>query len=306
MNYADYEYWLSAALLVCAMFGMGATLTPRQFLDVLRAPQGILLVLLLQVLVTPLLALLLGRVFQVPREILIGMLVYAALPGGLFSNIITFLGHGNIALSVSATAISSLACLATTTFVLKAFGAAQLPADFSMPAGHILLEIGVCLLLPLAAGMVARRLAPAHAPLISLLCVRASLVLLAAVIVGAISAGRIHPAAYGWRTPLALLLFLALPVYLCYLCGWLLKLCWHDTFAICIEVLTRNAHLGVLLKASLFPSRGGTDDALGDGVLFVVLFAGFTALVIGGMEAFGKRRYWGVYASLRPPGVEPR
>jgi predicted Na+-dependent transporter len=94
---------------------------------------------------------------------------------------------------------------------------------------------------------------------------------------------------------------LALPLYLGYLSGWLLRLSWNDTFAICIEVLTRNAHLGVLLKASLFPSDSATDNALGDGVLFVVLFAGFAALVIGGMEAFGKRRYWGVYASLRPP-----
>ena len=100
LTYADFEFFLSAALLVSAMFGMGTTLTIRDFLDVARSPQGVLLVLAMQVLITPLLAIALAKIFMLPDGIAIGLLLVAAMPGGLFSNILTFLGRGNVALSV--------------------------------------------------------------------------------------------------------------------------------------------------------------------------------------------------------------
>jgi len=306
MNYADYEYMLSASLLVCAMFGMGATLTAHDFVGVLRAPQGIVAILVLQVLGTPLLSLGVAWVLDVPREIVVGMLVYAALPGGLFSNIITYLGRGNVALSVSATSVCSLACLATTTFVLKTFGATQLPDDFAMPTGYILFEIGLCLLLPLTLGMVFRRSFPRRYALVARLCVRTSMVLLALVVVGALVAGRIHPAAYGWRTPIALILVQAFMLWLTYATNWLLRLSRNDSFAVSIEVIIRNSHLGVLLKAALFPSHSGAGNAVGDAVLFVVLFAGFASIVIGLGETIGKRRGWGVYGEKQSePAREP-
>ena len=86
MDYAAYEHTLSAAMLICAMFGMGATLRPPDFLGVARAPQAVLLIFVMQVVITPILAIALAMGLSVPREIAVGLLLTAALPGGLFSN----------------------------------------------------------------------------------------------------------------------------------------------------------------------------------------------------------------------------
>lgn len=295
-EYAQFEYLLSAALLVLAMFGMGTTLRPVDFAGVARAPQGVLLVIFLQILVTPLLAIALSRVFSLPREVAIGMLLVAALPGGLFSNVMAFLGRGNVALSVSATAICTLGCLVTTTFVLKTFGSTQLPQDFSMPTGRILSEISLCLLLPLTLGMVFLRVWPQHARQTAKLCIRGSLVLLALIIMGSASSGRLDIGQFGWRTPIAIVLFQLSAIWICYLLGAIVRLPIADSFTVAIEVVVRNAHLGVLLKASLFPAGGGEAGLIGNGVLYVVLFYGLASLAIGGFEVLAKRRHWGLFA----------
>ncbi len=291
--YATYEYYVSAALLVCAMFGMGNTLTPHQFLRVVRAPQGIVLIVVLQSVVAPCLAIAMSRLLGLPSGIAIGMLLVAALPGGLFSNVLTFLGRGNVALSVSATALCTLGSLVMTTLILKTFGSAQLPSDFTMPVGHILFEISFCLLLPLVVGMVIRRLFPSHHSTIANWCTKFSMVLLAVIIVGAMSAGRIQVSSYDWRSLIALAIYPILLLWVAYAIGLICKLKRADLLTVGIETVVRNSHLGVLLKASLFPVEKG--QFLGDAVLFVILFYGGMSLVIGGVEVIVMKRRWGVF-----------
>lgn len=307
-SYAQYEYLLSASLLICAMFGMGATLTARDFQAVVRAPQGVLLVLGMQVLITPLLAVLLTRGLLLPPEIGVGLLVSAALPGGLFSNIFAYLGRGNVALSVSATAVCTLGSLITTTIVLRVFGAAQLPPGFSMPVRHVLVEISLCLLLPLLLGMGFRRVAPQRAPQVANYCVLASTVMLLLVILAAVGSGRVRAFAYGWRPYAALIGMQALLLWISYGFSTLLKLSKADTFTIAIEVLVRNSHLGVLLKAALFPASDPKVRDYGDAVLFCVLVYGMICMCIAVGEVIGKRRGWGFYGrrtgSDAPPADE--
>ena len=293
-NYAAYEYYLSALLLVCAMFGMGTSLTVRDFIGIVRAPQGVVLVLLLQVVITPFLALGLAHLLSLPPGIAVGLLLVSALPGGLFSNVLSFLGRGNVALSVTATAICTLLCLMTTSLVLKMHGSAQLPDDFSMPVTRILTEIAFCLLLPLSVGMVVRRLAPAHYPRIAQWCVRASLLMLLLMAVGALSSGRLDLFGFGWRAPLALILFGIGSVWLSYGLGFLIRLPVADTYTVGVEVVVRNAHLGVLLKASLFPAVADVADPVADGVLYVVLLYGVASLLIAGVETVGHRKQAGL------------
>ncbi len=296
VNYPAFEYYISAALLICAMFGMGTTLRPPDFLGVARTPHAVVLIFVMQVLATPLLAIALANGLSVPREIAVGLLLTAALPGGLFSNLLTYIGRGNVALSVAATAVSTFACIGTTTFVLKTFGSTRLPDDFSMPVTYILSDIGLYSLLPLTAGMVLRRFRPSHHALVSKYCIRASMLLLGLLILGALTAGRIQISAYGWRAPLAIILLQIFSIWLCLVPATLLRLSLPDTFTVCIEVVVRNAHLGVLLKAVLFPS--GQADVIGDGVLYVVLFYGFASLVIGGIETTAIRNRLGFYRRM--------
>ena len=164
--------------------------------------------------------------------------------------------------------------------------------EFAMPVQHILTEIGLCLLLPLFLGMGFRRLWPTRSQDMARFCVRASTVLLALVIVGAVSAGRIDLTAHNWRSPLAIVLLQILMVWLSYLLGLMFRLSVNDCFTVAIEVVVRNSHLGILLKSALFPAGQAND--LGDGVLFVVLLYGATSLIVGGVEVIihRKRTAW--------------
>jgi BASS family bile acid:Na+ symporter len=276
------------------MLGMGCSLRPADFVRVARSPLAVLLILALQVLLTPLVAMGLSWSLDVPSGIATGMLLIAALPGGLFSNVLTHLGRGNVALSVSATAVCSLGCLVTTSLVLTTFGSTQLRTGFSIPVSHVLAEIGLCLLAPLATGMALRRVYPRRRVQVSNLCIRASTVLLACVIVAALAAGRIRPIQYGWQSPLAIVLLQVIMLWSCYATAWLLRLSTDDRFTVGIEVVVRNSHLGVLLNATLFPAVGDV-AATGGGVLYVVLLYGGVSLVVGGIEVLGKRRGWGTF-----------
>jgi BASS family bile acid:Na+ symporter len=280
-DYAHYEYHLAATLLICAMLGMGTTLDLGDFRRVYRAPQGVLLMLGMQLLLTPLLAIGLARLLGVPKEIAVGMLVIAAIPGGLFSNVFTYFARGNVALSISATAVCTLGCLVTTTLVLKVYGASQVPEDFEMPVARILFEITCCLLMPLALGILSRRYLPRVHKRLGTIFLRGSVVLLAVIIVGSITSGRLDMTAYGWRSLMALVLLGVISYYACFPLGFVLRMPRNDTITIGIEAVVRNAHLGILLKASLFPAIVGVVDPIANGVLFVILFYGGVSLVIG-------------------------
>jgi BASS family bile acid:Na+ symporter len=280
-DYAHYEYYLAATLLISAMLGMGATLNMGDFRRVFHAPQGVLLMLGMQLLLTPLLAIGLARVLGVPQGIAVGMLVVAAIPGGLFSNMFTYFARGNVALSISATAVCTLGCLITTTLVLKMYGASQVPDDFEMPVGRVLFEITCCLLLPLALGMLSRRYLPRIYERLGTFCIRVSVVLLLVIIVGSITSGRLDMSAYGWRSITAMIAFGIISYYVCFPLGFLMRMPTNDMVTIGLEVVVRNAHLGILLKASLFPAIAGVADPVADSVLFVILFYGGVSLVIG-------------------------
>ena len=299
-DYATYEYALSAALLTCAMFGMGASLKVQDFFGVIKSPWGLCLIIVMQIVAMPLVAVLLAKLFALPTGIAIGMVLVAALPGGLFSNLVTYLGKGNVALSVAATAVCTVGSLLTTVFVLKIFAATELPENFSMPAGAILTEVGLCLLLPLVLGMIFHRMAPVVSPKVSVWCVRASVVLLTLIVIAAFMAGRLNLAAYGWKSPLVLFLFGMIALWFSYGMAVLIGLNVHDSFTVAIEVLLRNAHLGLVLKASLFPSSDTQHLELADGVLFTLLVYGGIGLAIAASEIYGKHKKLGpIFGRLR-------
>lgn len=288
MDYADYEYALSAMLLATAMFGMGATLQVKDFLGVVKSPRGLFLTIAVQIMAMPCVALLLGRMFELPAGVAVGMVLVTALPGGLFSNLVTYFGRGNVALSVSATAVATVGSLVTTVFVLKTFAPAELPTDFAMPAGRILGEVAFCLMLPLTLGMMLHRLAPGVSRHLSRICVRASLILLILIVIAALTAGRLKFSTYGWKTPLVLFAFAMIALWLTYGAAAIAKLNTDDSFTIALEVMIRNIHLGILLKASLLPASDPQCVELSDGVLYTLLMYGVFSLGISLSEVVGK------------------
>jgi bile acid:Na+ symporter, BASS family len=279
--YAQYEYWLAAAQLSLAMLGMGATLKVRDFAAVVRYPKGILVGSSIQIIGVPLLAALFLWGLKLDTGVAVGLALVAAIPGGTMSNVFTFLGRGHAALSIALTGVATLACLVTTPIVLGLLVRQHMPADFVMPAGQIAGEIALILLLPLALGMVFLKALPDAAAKFSKSCIRGSVFIIVLIIIGALGSGRIDLARYGLQNLSVVLFFLAVLAVLSQVLPMALKLSRPDTTAINIETSLRNANLGLLIKASLFPAAAGTADALGDDVLFTLLAYGGASLFLG-------------------------
>ena len=196
--YPRYEYALASTQLAFAMLGMGALLGPRDFVRVVRSPRGLAVGLVVQLVFVPGIAAALAGFLPVPPGIAAGLVLVAAVPGGTMSNVLTYFAYGNIALSITLTTVTTLGALVTTPFLLRLLVQEHLPPDFSIPAGHIALEIGVTLLAPLFAGMLVGARFPDWRERFSTVCVRISLTVIAVMIVGAAGAGRLDPMAYGW------------------------------------------------------------------------------------------------------------
>ncbi len=279
--YVQHEYWFAAFQLILAMLGMGATLTGKDFRDVVREPLAVSLGTAIQIVMVPLTAFLFLRLLGVHDGVAVGIALIAAIPGGTVSNIFTFFARGNSALSISITALTTLACLISTPLILSLLISEYLPADFTMPKGQIVREIALTLLLPLAIGMAYLYLYPRSAPTLSKWSIRGSLLGILLIVVGSATAGRLNVEAFGNDNILLVMLFTVALSVMGYLVPRLLRLSRPDSTAIEFEVIVRNVNLGVLIKASLFPAAVSETAKLGDMVLFSLLLYGGLQMLVG-------------------------
>lgn len=105
--------------LAFIMFSLGVGLTPADFLRVGKRPTAFLVGAFNQVFLLPIIAFLVVIVFGIQAEIAVGIMILAACPGGVTSNVISRLGKGDVALSVSLTAVISLLSMITVPIILS-------------------------------------------------------------------------------------------------------------------------------------------------------------------------------------------
>lgn len=288
--YIAHEYWFAAVQLALAMLGMGATLAISDFAKVATDPRGFSIGIVLQLMLVPLIAWGLITVSNAPPGLAVGLAICAAIPGGSVSNIFTFFARGHIALSIALTSVATLACLVTTPLILDLLIAHHLPDGFSMPAGRIALEIGLCLLLPLVVGMFYLRLFPRSAPVLSRWCIRGSLFIIGLIVVGALGAGRLDLESFGGQNVVWVVAFILILTTVSFVLPRLLGASGADVAAINIEVTVRNTNLGLLIKASLFPAAVGVADPIGDNTLFAILLYGALMLLVSTLMIPAHRR----------------
>ena len=288
--YIRHEYWFAVFQLVMAMFGMGATLTVRDFREVVMEPKAVTIGNLVQLLLVPVVAYLFILGFGLTGGIAIGIALLAAIPGGTSSNMFTFFARGNIALSIAITATTTLACLLTTPLILELLIARYMPVDFVMPRGRIIGEIFWTLLLPLLLGMGVLRVLPGHAERIAKWSIRASLLGIVAIVVFSIMAGRLDAKAFGLTNILLVCGLLIVLTAAAWAVPLLFGLSRPDATAIEMEVAVRNVNLGLLIKTLLFPAVVGQADPVGDMVLFSLLLFGGAQLAVGAALIAWRRR----------------
>ena len=137
-------------LLMIIMFGMGLTLTTQDFKNVLKAPFKILVLAVAQFVAMPLIAVLLVFTFNLPKEIAIGVILVGCCPGGTSSNVITYLAKGNVALSVTATSVTTLLAPIVTPALTLWLAGAYLPVSFN----SLFLSIVKIVLIPIILGFI--------------------------------------------------------------------------------------------------------------------------------------------------------
>lgn len=150
------EQALLLAMLFVIMLGMGASLTPRDFLLAIRRPWGLLIGFVCQFGVMPLLAFTMAVVLELPPEYAIGALLMGAVPGGTTSNIFTYFSKGNLALSVLMTSNSTLWAMVMTPLALFVYGSHFTSAEMQIPVQNIAVTLAL-LLVPVVAAMAIRR-----------------------------------------------------------------------------------------------------------------------------------------------------
>jgi BASS family bile acid:Na+ symporter len=280
-NYAAYEYPLAFAQLFLAMLGMGALLTPRDFLLEVKKPTGLMVGFGFQWLLVPFLAYAFGVLLPIPAGIAVGLIFVAVVPGGTMSNILTLFGRGNIALSITLTSVTTVAALVVTPLLLELLVSAEyLSDDFSMPVGRIARDIFGSLIVPLMLGMLMRSLTTTYyAAQLAKWSIRLSVLLILLIVVGSSGSGRLSFEGYGFVGIAVLVLFMLVIVASSMLVNKVVGLASGDGLAITVEAVFRNVSLAIALKATVFPAQPGVLDPIGDGVLFV-------ALLYGGMSMF--------------------
>ncbi len=172
-------------MLFFVMAGMGLTLTPADFKLVFQKPRGMIAGAVLQWAVMPLVAVVLGRLlgfYEAFPFIYVGMVLIAASPGGVTSNLMTYYAKGDLALSIALTSFSTVLALFFTPLLLALY-CANVP-EVTIPVGLVVQTITVLVLVPLVLGMGVRGRWPGFAkratPFFSALGVLALLFLIVA------------------------------------------------------------------------------------------------------------------------------
>ena len=146
------------------MFGLGLSLTIADFARVLKQPKAVIIALVCQLDPAPAICFGLVLAFQLPPVLAVGMMMLAASPGGTTANLYSHLFRGDVALNISLTAVNSVIAVVTlpliTNFAIWYFN----PFDDQLGMQWAkVVEVFAIVLLPVAAGMIVRRLWPAFA-----------------------------------------------------------------------------------------------------------------------------------------------
>lgn len=137
-------------LISLAMFGMGATLTLHDFRRVLRMPKGVATGFVLQFSVMPLLGWSVAKWLGFPPEIAAGVILTGSCPGGVSSNVVTYLARGNVALSVTMTACTTLAAPLMTPLMMFLLAGQTVPVNY----WDMMRSIALTVVGPVVAGLI--------------------------------------------------------------------------------------------------------------------------------------------------------
>jgi len=237
-------------LLGIVMFGMGLTLRVADFRILVSRPKDVLLGCLAQFTIMPLVAWILAKVFQLPPELAIGVILVGCCPGGTSSNVITFLAGGDLALSVGMTAISTLLAPFLTPVFVWLLAGTMVDVDVL----SMLFSIVQVVFLPIVLGLVVRHLMGeerlSHITTNWLPAV--STIAITMIVASVVSANATRLLTSGWYVIVVVILHNICGYGLGFLLGCLLQMDRSKRIAVSVEVGMQNSGLACSLAANHF------------------------------------------------------
>ena len=248
--------FLTAVFLPLALFilmlGMGLGLTLDDFKQVLVDPKSVLLGLIAQLIMLPIVGFLLATIFPLTPELAVGVMILAACPGGPSSNLLTYLVRGNVALSITLTAVSSLITVFTIPLVvnlsMQSFMGEATPLQ--LPFLKTVMQIAAIAIIPVFLGMVLHYYRPQLAAKLEKLVKWFSLFFLALIVFGLLLKERANLSTFflqvGWVT----FTLSASTMTLGYTIATFAKLHERSAKAITLEVGIQNGTLALAVASA--------------------------------------------------------
>jgi BASS family bile acid:Na+ symporter len=262
LNFNPQGLLIINAAIGLMMFGVALDLKLDDFKRVAVAPKAPLIGLGAQFLLLPAFTYLLTLIIRPYPSMALGMILVAACPGGNLSNIITYLARGNVAVSISMTAISSAAAIFMTPLNLALWGrlnAATAPIlrEVSLSPLDVFITIFVILGIPLAVGLIVGRALPRLADIVRKPFKVFSLCFFIVIVCGALAANWQYFLKYVGLVVLAVFLHNLLALNIGYWAAKAARLDARDCRAVSIEVGIQNSALGLVLVFNFFEGLGG-------------------------------------------------
>lgn len=260
-----------ASALAIIMLGMGLSMVTDDFKRILLYPKAIFIGLTNQLIILPLVGFSIALIFPLRPEIAIGIMILAACPGGPTSNLLSHLARGDIALSVTLTALSSFITILTIPFIVN-FALIHFLDEGQMirlDVVETIIRILVVTVIPVSIGMIIRRFKESFALKMAKPVRIASGVVIALVIIGLVIKERENFVSYFRQAGIVALVLNVITMLIGFYSAKLFKIIDKRAVSISIESGIQNGTLAIMVAVVLL---GNTEFAITPAVYSLIMF----------------------------------
>ncbi len=267
--------------LALIMLGMGLSLKWSDFQRITKYPKAVSVGLLSQIVLLPIIGFAIAKIIPMPPAIAVGLMIIAVCPGGVSSNMITYLAGGDVALSVTLTVFSSLITIVTipllTNLALNHFMGQS--AAIALPIGTTMGQIFLITIIPIAIGMYIQQQFPELAHKLEKVTSRLALGFLALIILILVIREWSRLPDFIMQAGLGVILLNLLSMTAGFLISKLLKLNTAQQICVSIEVGIQNGTLAIAIAATLLANQ---DMAIPAAIYSLFMYVtGFAVIAYG-------------------------
>ena len=267
IDQADFQFdatagWLAAVMVGFLVFSVALDLRWADLARVVRAPRAPLVGLASQLVVLPAVAFVLGVALTDTPSVALGLLLVASCPGGALSNYLTGLAKGDVATSVTMTAISTATSVVATPLLFALWASMSPPTrallrEVEVDPARILVALAIMLALPVTLGMLVRARLHERAERVRRVVRRIAIAVFAVVVIAILGGNARVLVAHGAEALPAVGLAFTLAVALGWIAARAAGLSQGERRAVALEVGLQNVALAIGMALAFFPQHAG-------------------------------------------------